>query len=38
MLSTCYQLDEDTQSKIDDIVGSDFILDVEDNLRALSIR
>ena len=33
-----YQLDDDTQSEIDDILGSDFIVDLEDSIRALSIR
>lgn len=37
-ITVYYQLDEDTQSEIDDIIGSDTIVDLEDCLKALSIR
>lgn len=37
-INVYYQLDEDTQSEIDDIIGSDTIVDLEDCLKALSIR
>lgn len=37
-ITVYYQLDEDTQSEIDAIIGSDTIVDLEDCLKALSIR
>lgn len=33
-----YQLDEESQSEIDAIIGEDFIVDLEDCVRALSIQ
>lgn len=33
-----YQLDEESQSEIDSIIGEDFIVDLEDCVRALSIQ
>jgi len=33
-----YQLDEESQSEIDAIIGDDFIVDLEDCVRALSIQ
>ena len=33
-----YQLDEKSQSEIDAIIGEDFIVDLEDCVRALSIQ
>lgn len=33
-----YQLDEESQSEIDAIIGEDFIVDLEDCVRALSFR
>ena len=33
-----YHLDEESQSEIDAIIGEDFIVDLEDCVRALSIQ
>lgn len=33
-----YQLDEESQSEIDSIIGEDFIVDLEDCVKALSFR
>lgn len=33
-----YQLDEESQSEIGAIIGEDFIVDLEDCVRALSFR
>lgn len=33
-----YQLDEESQSEIDAIIGEDFIVDLEDCVKALSFR
>ena len=38
VIKVYYQLDEDTQSEIDDMIGSDTIVELEDCLKALSIR
>lgn len=37
-INVYYQLDENTQSEIDAIIGPDTIVDLEDCLKALSIR